>query len=83
MDNIKEGPSENEEIKKLLELNLQKNEEILKISRDIKKYIKWQNIWSSLRFVLIVIPIVLGFIYLPPLFKDVFKTYSDLLNNKF
>lgn len=83
MDNIKEGPSENEEIKKLLELNLQKNEEILKISRDIKKYIKWQNIWSVLRFVLIVVPIILGFIYLPPLFKDVFKTYSDLLNNKF
>lgn len=83
MDNIKEGPSENEEIKKLLELNLQKNEEILKISRDIKKYIKWQNMWSIFRFVFIVIPIVLGFIYLPPLLKDVFKTYSDLLNNKF
>ena len=83
MDTNEEKLSEGEEIKKLLELNLKRNEEILTMTRDIKKYMKWQNIWSILRFVLIAIPIVLGFIYLPPLLKGVFKTYSDLLNNKF
>lgn len=79
MENNKENISEIAVLKELLELNLQKNEEILKISRDIKSYIKWQNIWSVLRFVLIVVPIILGFIYLPPLLKDVFTSYKDLL----
>lgn len=69
----------NDDLKKLLEQNLQQNEEILKISREIKQYIKWQQIWSVLRFVLIVVPIVLGFIYLPPLLKGVFESYKDLV----
>ena len=79
MDTNKEKLSENEEIKKLLELNLERNEEILTMTRDIKKYMKWQNIWSITRFVLIIVPIVLGFIYLPPILKGVFDSYRDLL----
>lgn len=71
--------AENNDLRKLLELNLQKNEEILKISREIKKYIKWQQIWSTLRFLLIVVPIVLGFIYLPPIVRDLFDNYRGLL----
>jgi hypothetical protein len=83
MDNVEEKKEEdknsNDDLKKLLELNLEKNEEILSISKDIKRYIKWQQIWSTLRFLLIFVPIVLGFIYLPPLLKDVFAQYRDLL----
>lgn len=67
------------DLKKLLELNLQKNEEILLISREIKNFIKWQQIWSVLRFALIVVPIILGFIYLPPLFQGVLESYKELL----
>ena len=83
IDNIEEKKEEdknsnNDDLKKLLELNLEKNEEILLISKDIKRYIKWQQIWSTLRFLLIAVPIVLGFIYLPPLLKDIFAQYRDL-----
>ena len=73
---------ETEELKQLLEPSLEKNEEILKISKDIKKYIKWQQIWSMLRFVLIIVPIVLGFIYLPPLLRDVLDNYRSLLGGQ-
>ena len=68
-----------DDFKKLLELNLEKNQEILLISKEIKRYMKWQQIWSTLRFLLIFIPIILGFIYLPPLLQDLFAQYRDLL----
>ncbi len=77
--NHSDKSSEFKDLKKLLELNLQKNEEILLISKATKSYIKWQQIWSILRFLLILIPIILGFIYLPPFIKDFLKNYKSLL----
>ena len=71
--------SQSEEIVKLLRTNLERSEEILKIAQGIKSYIRWQNIWGILRLLLIAIPIVLGFIYLPPLFKDLFESYRSIL----
>ena len=83
MDNVTEKKedknSNNDDFKKLLELNLEKNQEILLISKEIKRYMKGQQIWSTLRFLLIFIPIILGFIYLPPLLQDLFAQYRDLL----
>jgi hypothetical protein len=73
---------ENDELKNLLEQNLKKNEEILKISKDIKKFMKWQQIWSTLRFLLIFVPIILGFIYLPPILKNLITNYRSLLSSK-
>jgi|GEM_PF-1544997 len=63
----------------LLQANLDRNEEILKISREIKKYMHWQNIWGITRILVIVVPIVLGLIYLPPLIKDYIESYKTLL----
>jgi len=68
-----------EEVTKLLQANLERSEEILKISQEIKKYIHWQNIWGISRLLLIVIPLIIGFIYLPPLIKEVFQSYQSLL----
>lgn len=69
----------NNDLKNLLEQNLRQNEEILKISREIKKFMKWQQVWSTLRFLLIFVPIVLGFIYLPPLLQNLLSSYKYLL----
>lgn len=64
---------------KLLQANLEKSEEILKISQEIKKYIHWQKIWSTVRLILIIAPIILGFLYLPSLLKDYFSSFESLL----
>ena len=64
---------------KLMENNLAQSEEILKTVRYIKKYIFWQQTWSILRLFIIVIPIIFGFIYLPPLIKDALESYKSLL----
>jgi hypothetical protein len=68
-----------EEIKKLLEKNLELTEEIHKMVKSVKRYMLWQNIWSFLKILIIVVPITIGIIYLPPLLKDVFKQYQNLL----
>jgi len=68
-----------EAILKLLQLNLEKTEEILKISQDTKNYIKWQRIWSTVRLVLIIAPIIIGFLYLPSLLKEYFDSYKSIL----
>lgn len=77
-----EAPGELNETKSLaalLQANLERSEEILHISKDIKRYIRWQQIWGILRLLLIAIPIILGFIYLPPLIMEAIESYKSVL----
>ncbi len=68
-----------DEIKKLLEKNLELNQEIFKMVKSIKIYVITQRIWFVLKILIIVVPITLGIIYLPPLLKDVVGKYQQLL----
>jgi hypothetical protein len=67
------------EWEELLRANLSKNEEVLQLIRQVKSHIRWQVAWSFIRLFLIIIPIILGFIYLPPIVKDFLETYSFLM----
>lgn len=49
----------------LLRRNLELNEKILQNTLEIRKFIKWQHFWSMVRLVVLVVPIILGFLYLP------------------
>lgn len=49
----------------LLRQNLRISEKILEETSYIKKHIKWQQIWATIRLLIVVIPIILGFLYLP------------------
>ena len=71
--------TEGEKLESLLRDNLESTAKILKDIRLIKKSLRWQRIWSVFRFLLIVVPIILGFIYLPPLIKETLETYRNLL----
>lgn len=68
-----------EEIKKLLEQNLELNREIFQHTKYIKNYVFWAQIAGVIKILLIVVPIIIGIIYLPPLLKNVFDQYKDLL----
>lgn len=68
------------EIASLLEENLRYSRELLEMSKDINKHIRGQNLWAILRFLLIAIPIILGFLYLPPFFNDLIEQYQSLLS---
>jgi len=67
------------DLAKLMQDNLARSEEILTTVRQIKTYMFWQQVWAGFRFFLIAIPVVLGVIYLPPLIKDIFESYRNLL----
>ena len=68
--------SESEDLKTLLEKNLAVSQEILELSRYVKTYVRWQKIIGWVKVFLIVIPIVWGLLYLPPLFKDLLAAYG-------
>jgi len=69
-----------DEIKKLLEKNLQLTQEVYKMTKSIKSFVIWQRIFGLLKILIIVVPIVLGIIYLPPLIKDLINQYQSILD---
>ena len=50
-----------EEIKKLLTQNLAKNEEMYDILKRVKRYLVFSQIFSVLRLLLIIVPLILAF----------------------
>ncbi len=71
--------NETEQIKKLLEQNLEYSKEIYRLTKKIKNYINFQKVMSIIYLLLIVVPIVLGIFYLPPLVKGIYSQYKDIL----
>jgi len=68
-----------EEIKKILEQNLELTEKINKNTKYIKRYVITSQIFGFIKLMLIVVPIILGIIYLPPLIKDLINQYQSIL----
>lgn len=62
----------------LMNENLKTNQEILKLSKYIKKYIVWQKIFFWIKLVLVLIPIILAIVYLPPFLKGAFQSFQSL-----
>lgn len=62
----------------LMRRNLEISEEILKKTEYIKSYVKWQKIWGIINVLLIVIPIIIGIVYLPPLIKNYLDNFTSL-----
>jgi hypothetical protein len=80
---IKKHDREEEELRELKELlkkDIELSERILEMSEYIKNFVFWQKVFSVLKILLIVVPLVLGLIYLPPLIKKAFEPYQELLN---
>lgn len=68
-----------QEIKELLKKNLELNKELYKMIKSIKSYIVAQKIWFIVKMSIIIIFFVVGAIYVPPIFEDVFVQYRELL----
>ena len=70
---------ENEEIKKLLKKNLELTEEIHGMVKSVKRYVIWQRVFSILKILIILVPIILGIIYLPPIAKRAYEQYKEIM----
>ena len=53
--------------------------EIRESTRLIYRYIYWQKIFRWFKLAIIIIPLIIGAIYLPPLLKDLLGIYSSIL----
>ncbi|MEA3398563.1 MAG: hypothetical protein U9R06_02335 [Patescibacteria group bacterium] len=69
-----------EDIKKIIEENLKLTKEIHEMTKKIKSFVLWQQIFNVIKILIIIIPIVLGIIYLPPLLKEIVGNYQELLD---
>ena len=65
-------------IRELLEKNLKWSQIIYEQNRKIKRRMTLAAVAGWLRLLLIVTPIILALLFLPPLLKDVYKSYSSL-----
>ena len=63
--------------KKLLEENLELTKKIQTQTTYIKRYVITAQVFSVLKVLLIVVPIVIGIIYIPPLLKE----FQPMLKN--
>jgi hypothetical protein len=76
---IKQKPTESEELKKLLRENLEYTKACYALLEKVKRYMVWQRIFVILKLLIIMVPIILGIIYLPPLLEKAISAYKDLL----
>jgi len=68
-----------EELRDLIKKNLELTEKMDKNLKYIKHYVISAQIFGVLKIIIIIVPIILGIIYLPPLLKYVFDQYQGLL----
>jgi hypothetical protein len=67
------------ELRDLMEQNLQLSRELQDGIRYIKRYVVMSQVLGFLKLLLIVVPLILGIIYLPSLLSDMAKQYQDAL----
>jgi len=54
--------------------------EIYEKVNKLHKHMMWSRVFSILKILIIIIPIILAIIYLPPMLENVFAPYKELLN---
>ncbi len=48
----------------------------------IQRWIFWQRVWGWVKFALIVVPLVLGALYLPGILRDILAPYQELFQSQ-
>jgi len=76
---IEEDMKGDADIKELMEENLRLTKEIYAMSKYMKRFVIWNQIFGVIKILLIAIPLILGIMYLPPLLNQVMSQYQDLL----
>ena len=72
--------SDNNGLVSLLEKNVALSQAIFEQNKKIKRRLALVLVGDYLRLALLIVPIILGAIFLPPLLKDWFGAYAELLN---
>ncbi|KKQ78500.1 MAG: hypothetical protein UT02_C0065G0005 [Parcubacteria group bacterium GW2011_GWC2_38_7] len=69
-----------EEIKQLLQKNLEYSKETHKMLMKIRHYIFMQHIMNILKIILIVVPIVFAIFFAVPYLRETIKVYQSMMS---
>jgi len=67
-----------DDLKSLLEENLKISKKILENTHSLRKAMIWSRVWTAVKIFIILVPIILGAIFLPPLLKKYTEIYSSI-----
>jgi len=81
MENTPE-PKPNDDLRELLTRQIELSEKVLEKVKYIKRYVIWQKVFGWVKLFLILIPLLIGLFYLPPLLKQLTQTYQDILSTQ-
>jgi len=70
----------NTRFEKLLEENLEHNKQILASVNATRRYIMIMQIMNAIGLLIVIIPLILGAIYLPPILSKVIDMYTEVLD---
>src|SRR3989339_1787800 len=68
-------------LKELVEKNLKWSQIIYEQNRKINSKLMWMAIASWIKLFVIIIPLILAISFLPPVFKDIWSQYGELLGS--
>ncbi|NQT49391.1 hypothetical protein HQ571_01715 [Candidatus Kuenenbacteria bacterium] len=68
-----------EDLKKLIYKNQQQLASIEEKIDKIRRYILWQRIFSILKLVIILVPLIIALVYAVPYMKEGLKAYQEAL----
>jgi len=75
----KDGPERSRELQQLLEDNLNYTKACYALLERWRQWLFWNRVWGVVKLILIVVPLVVGAIYLPPLVQHWIEQYTKLL----
>lgn len=67
----------NPEEKRLLERTLKLSEENNEILRSLRRKFRWAILWGIIKFAIIVVPLIIGYLYLEPYFGSFADTFRE------
>jgi uncharacterized membrane protein YukC len=68
-----------DDIKIMLKEAIEVSKKNQKDIKYIKRFTIWSQFWGVFKFLIILIPIIIGFIYLPSFMKDWISSYQEIL----
>jgi len=72
-------PLTNEQMERLLKENIKKTDEIYLICKKVKRTMLVGQILGVVRILIVVVPLIFALIYLPPLLKDYWQQYQEMI----
>lgn len=70
-----------ENLQKQINKNLEYTKEIHGMVKKIRRYVIFQQVFSVIKIVLIVIPLIIGIIFALPFFKEALNTYQGVMGS--